>query len=200
MIKIWQCLLYLLNCWSFTIVHYHKPECIMEKLDCCVQGQSHSKISKCQWMFVHMISSELLNLLLPNLVWWCIIMSQIVCQKDWLAVFKVNVTVKNNIMKIWLFFICIIWTADPFATKLSFLLQHHKVNCLVKRLGCTVVFQVKVTEKVKNSSECSSKQYLLNCWNFCHQTWYGDALSWARVSCKKIGFLSSRSWSQWGLM
>ena len=30
------------------IVHYHKPECFMEKLDCCVQGQGHSKISKCQ--------------------------------------------------------------------------------------------------------------------------------------------------------
>ena len=29
-------------------VHYHKPECLMEKLDCCVQGQGHSKVSKCQ--------------------------------------------------------------------------------------------------------------------------------------------------------
>ena len=24
-------------------VHYHKPECPMEKWDCCVQGQGHSK-------------------------------------------------------------------------------------------------------------------------------------------------------------
>ena len=30
------------------LVHYHKPECFTEKLDCCVQGQGHSKISKCQ--------------------------------------------------------------------------------------------------------------------------------------------------------
>ena len=50
-----------------SIVHYHKPECFMEKLDCCVQGQGHSKISNCQWMLVQMISSEMLNLLLPNL-------------------------------------------------------------------------------------------------------------------------------------
>ena len=49
------------------IVHYHKPECLMEKLDCCVRSQGHSKISQCQWMFVQMIFSELLNLLLPNL-------------------------------------------------------------------------------------------------------------------------------------
>ena len=66
----------------------------MKKLDCCVQGQGHSKISKCQWMFVQMIFSESLNLLLPNLVCWCIIMSHIVFQKDLFAVFKVKVTVK----------------------------------------------------------------------------------------------------------
>ena len=54
-------------------------------------------------MFVKMISSESLNLLLPNLVWWCIIMSQIVFQKDLFAVFKVKVTVKAHIIKILLF-------------------------------------------------------------------------------------------------
>ena len=49
-----------------------------------------------------MRSIELLNLLLPNLVWWCISMSQIVFSKDWFAVFKVKVTVKAHIIKIWL--------------------------------------------------------------------------------------------------
>ena len=29
------------------VVHYLRPECLMEKLDCCIQGQSHSKNSKC---------------------------------------------------------------------------------------------------------------------------------------------------------
>ena len=47
-----------------------------------------------------MIFPESLNLLLPHLVWWCIIISQIVFQKDWFAVFKV--TVKDHIIKIWL--------------------------------------------------------------------------------------------------
>ena len=41
--------------------------------------------------------------LLLNLVWWCTIMSQIVFQKDWFAVFRMKATVKNNIIKIWLF-------------------------------------------------------------------------------------------------
>ena len=38
------------------------------------------------------------------------------------------------------------------------------------------------------------------CWTFCDQTWYGDASSWARVSCKKAHLLSSRTRSQWGLI
>ena len=33
------------------IAHYHEPECFYEKLDCYVQGEGHSKISKCLWMF-----------------------------------------------------------------------------------------------------------------------------------------------------
>ena len=52
-------------------------------------------------MFVQ-ISSESLNLVLPILVWWCIIMSQIVFQKDWFAIFKVKATVKDHITIIWL--------------------------------------------------------------------------------------------------
>ena len=82
------------------VVHYHKSEYFMEKLDCCVQGQGHSKISNCQWMFVQMMFPKSLNLLLPNLAWWCIIMSQIVSQKDWFAVLKVKVTVKDHMIKI----------------------------------------------------------------------------------------------------
>ena len=59
-------------------------------------------------------------------------MSQIVSPKDWFAVFKVNITVK-----------------DPFACKLSLMAHHHKVDCLVKRLDCSVVVKVKVTERLR---------------------------------------------------
>ena len=78
------------------------------------------------------------------------------------------------------------------------MVHHNKVDCLVKKLDCSVV--VKVTEKVQNSSEYSSRRYALSCWTFCNQTWYGDATSWAKVSCKKIGLLSSSSGSQWRLI
>ena len=40
--------------------------------------------------------------------------------------------------------------------------HHHRLDCLVKGLDCSVVVEVKVTEKVHNSSECSSGRYLLN--------------------------------------
>ena len=46
-------------------------------------------------------------------------------------------------------------------------------------------FKVKVTAKVHNVGGCLSRWYILNCRTFCYQTWYGDAVSWARVSCKK---------------
>ena len=48
-------------------------------------------------------------------------------------------------------------TADPFAANLGLLIHHHKVDCLVKRLDFFVVVLIKVTEKVQNSSECSSE-------------------------------------------
>ena len=65
-IKFWQFLLCLWTADPFDtklglIVPYCKPEWFREKLDCCVQGQGHSKISKCQWLFVQMTFSESLT-------------------------------------------------------------------------------------------------------------------------------------------
>ena len=173
------------------IVHYHKQEWLTKKVDCCVKGQGHSTISKCQWIIVQTTSFESLNLLQTHLAWWCIIMSQIVFQKDLLAVFKVKVTVKDRIVKILLSNVSF-WTASPFANRLGLMAHHHKLDCLVKRLDFSVVVKVNVKGKVQNSSESLSGRYLLNCWTFCNQTWNGDASSWSRVLCKKIGLLSSR--------
>ena len=124
-------------------------------------------------MFVQMISSEYLNLLVviteplpPNLVWWCIIdsiwLSQIVFQKDWFAVFKVKVTVRNNIIKI-----CFV----NILSELLILLQLNLVwwHIIIRWIvlwkdWIALVVKVKVTEEVQHSSECSSGQYLLSCW------------------------------------
>ena len=48
-------------------------------------------------------------------------------------------------------------------------------------------FRLKVTVKVQNVSECVSGWYLLNCRSFWYQIWYGNAASWVRVLCRKVG-------------
>ena len=58
------------------MVSYHEEMCPAEKLVHCLQCQGHSEDSKCQSVFVWMISSEPQYILLPNLIWWCSIMSQ----------------------------------------------------------------------------------------------------------------------------
>ena len=42
------------------IVHHHKLECFLWKLDCCFQGQGHSDGSKLCWISMYLISSVLL--------------------------------------------------------------------------------------------------------------------------------------------
>ena len=81
-------------------------------------------------------------------------------KKNWFAICKVKVTVKDNIIEICLFNIL---TADPFATKLGLMVYHLKMDCLVKRYDCCVMIKVKVTEKFKSYSECSSGGYLFSC-------------------------------------
>ena len=112
-------------------------------------------------MFVQMISSESVNLLLPSLLRWWIIMSQIILQKDWFAVCMVKVTVNDHIIKILL---SKIFSELLILLQLGFMVHYHKLNCLVKRFDCSVVVKVKVAEKVQNSSECSSGRYFLGCW------------------------------------
>ena len=82
------------------------------------------------WDIVQMISSKPPNILFPNLVLWCIIMSRSVMQKDWFAVFKFRVTVRAHLIRYDCFYhVC--WTADLFATKFNWMVHHHKLECFV---------------------------------------------------------------------
>ena len=49
-------------------------------------------------VFVQMIPSKPTNILLPNLVLWCIIMSQSVVQRGWFSIFKVKVTARIHMI------------------------------------------------------------------------------------------------------
>ena len=78
------------NWWNIIIL-----ECFVgKKMDHCIQGQGHSKGSKCH-MFVQ-ISSKLPNILSPNLVLWCRIVSRSVMQ-------KVQGQIEGSYNQIWLF-------------------------------------------------------------------------------------------------
>ena len=125
------------------VMHHLEPECHVKRLVCYFQDQGHSKGWYDQNMTVSTIFSELMICLLPNLVWYCIIITLSILWRFWIAVFK-----------------------------------------------------VKATAKFQNVNEYLSRPYLLNHLDFSYRTWYGDASSWARLSVKKNGFLSSRSRSQ----
>ena len=65
-----------------------------KRLICYFQGQDHCKSSYDQNISISTVSFELLILLLPNLVWWHIIINQSVLQRNWIVVLKVKVTAK----------------------------------------------------------------------------------------------------------
>ena len=79
----------------------------------------------------------------------------IVFQIDWFAVFRVKVSVKDHIIKI---------SLSDISPELLILVQlnlvlmvhHHKLDCLRKRLDCSVVVKVRDTGKVQTSIACSS--------------------------------------------
>ena len=77
------------------IIHRRKLECLVKK-----NGLLHSR-SRSQWrakmsVFVQVISSKPPNILLPNLVLWCIIMSQSVMQKRSVRYFQGQVHNKGS--------------------------------------------------------------------------------------------------------
>ena len=70
---------------------------IMESPFQCVSVGLSLHLSMCL-DFVQTVSSELLNLVSPNVVWWCIIMGQSVMSKNWVAILKVKITVRAYIL------------------------------------------------------------------------------------------------------
>ena len=103
MIKIWLFLLYFLNYWFLGSQSWSDDTSSYARVSCEKIGLLHSGSMSQQrvkmLMFARMISSKPPNILFPNLVLWCIIMSRSVMQKDWFAVFKFRVTVRAHLIK-----------------------------------------------------------------------------------------------------
>ena len=73
---------------------------------------------------------------------------------------------------------------------------YHKPDCLVKRLDCSVVVKVKVTERFKipvnvhlDDGPSAAEPFVSKLGVVL------DVSSWSRVLCKRIGLLSSSSGS-----
>ena len=74
--------------WWYIRVSYEKNWITAFRVKVTMKGQNG--------MFVQMVSSKPPNILFPNLVWWCITMSWSVIQKDWFAIFKVQITARAH--------------------------------------------------------------------------------------------------------
>ena len=105
--KILLCPLYLLNCrsvcyqtWFGSIASKAGVSCGKIGLLCSrTRLQRRFKMS----VSVRMISSELQNVLSPNLVWWCSIMSQSVMLNKIVCYFQGQGHSRTHLIKIWLF-------------------------------------------------------------------------------------------------
>ena len=144
-----------------------------------------------------MISSEPLNILLPNLVWWCRKMSQSVKRNKNCLLSSKSRSQRGLIWSKYYSDYYIFWTADSLVTKLGLMIGYRRQERPVETLDYCIQGQ---GHSEGSKSLCSSRWYLLNRPTFCYQAWYCDASSWAGVSCKKIRFLFSRSRSQQGLV
>ena len=99
---------------------------ILESLCPCVCLFMYLSLGLCQ-----NISSEQLNLLYPNQIWWCIVLSQYVMHKNWDVIFKIIFILS---------FYCDFSTGDPSATKLSLI---SRLPC-EKTVDCFVQSQVNI--------------------------------------------------------
>ena len=149
------------------------------KLDYCIQGQSHSDGSICERMFIWMISSELLNILLPILVWWCSTMSQNVMQKEKSLLFSASQ--QGLIWSKYDSFFYIFSTVDSLAMELCLMIHRHKPCVLWKTLD----YCIDGHNEGSNVNVCEDDD-LINCQTVCYQTWYCDASSWAGMHAKRL--------------
>ena len=129
---------------------------LWKKLDYCIQ-RSRSLWRVKMSMCVQIIFSKSPDIWFPDLVLLCMVMSRSVTQKDWLAVFKVKVSARADMIKIWQFLLYLLnyWSFCYIIISQSVLWRNW-----------IVVFKVKVTAKFHDVNECMSKWYLLNCWTF----------------------------------
>ena len=141
------------------------------------------------------ISSKLLNILLPKLVLWCIIISWSVIQKDWFAIFKVKFTARAYMIRIWWFLLYLLncWSIC-YHTWFDSTLSLTKAHMSFEEIG--LLCSRSRSQQILKCQWMFVQSVSLNSWAFYYQTWYSNASARARVSSKKMDWLSSRTRSK----
>ena len=139
-----------------------------------------------------MISSELQNIFLPNLVWWYSKMSQSVMRNKDCLLSSRSRSQRGFIWSKYDSFYYILWTVDTLATKLGLMLHYHKPECLVKKKNWFTIVNV-VTVRTYVIKIALFLLYLPNCCSVCNQTWCDVQYYKPECPAKKIGLLRRRS-------
>ena len=115
MIKIWLCLLYLLNCWFFS--NHYKPECSLKKT-WLLHSRSRSQRRVTVSVFIQMVSSKSCRPAFITKLEFCDVSSWagLSCEKIGLLFLRSRSLQELNWWK-YDIFCYIFWTADPFAIK-----------------------------------------------------------------------------------
>ena len=116
------------------MIHRPRPEYSVTKKKRLQHSGSRLHWKDIMLMFVQMISSKPPNILFPNLVLSCIIMSRSVMQKDWFAIFRVKVAARAHMIKIWQFLLYLL-NCWPFCYQTWFASIYHKPECFYGEIG-----------------------------------------------------------------
>ena len=145
-------------------------------------------------MFVQMISFEPQ---LPNLVWWCSIMSQSSMRGKKLLS-SGSMSQRGFIWSKYDSFCYIFWTVDSLVTKLGLMIHHHMPECLMKNNG-SLHSRARSQQRVKISVFVQIISFKPPNILLPNLVWWCSKMSYS-VMWNKNCLLSSMSRSQWGLI
>ena len=180
-------LLYALNCWPCCNQNWLEGILICRTVVWKKKIITLFKVKVTMKMSMNVVqtkSSKLSNLLLPNLVEWFIIMSQ--SEKTGMLSSRLRSQWSFHIVKLWVF-----WTADVLQPNLVW---WHKVDCLSKRLDCSV----QVEQRFKISMNVHMDDLVATAETFVITKLVMVMQHRWPVSCEKIDLLFSKSRSQQG--
>ena len=117
------------------MVLYHRPQCLTEKWDCCVEGQGHSKfqyMNKCvsRWYLLNRWTFYYKTWYGDASLW---------ARLSFKKIGLLSARSRSQLRMIWSKYDWyVVWTADPFVAKLGAIVHYHKPECFMEKLDCCV--------------------------------------------------------------